>query len=70
LIFSIAYSSITLYEKVILSVVIPGYSSTIILISLGFGLVLFALGVIGEYLHRINQKTTNRPNFIIKEILK
>jgi undecaprenyl-phosphate 4-deoxy-4-formamido-L-arabinose transferase len=69
LIFSIFYSLLILYRKLVLSVVIPGYSSTIILLSMGFGLVLFALGVIGEYIHRINQKTTKRPNFIINKII-
>ena len=69
LIFSIFYSLLILYRKLVLSIVIPGYSSTIILLSMGFGLVLFALGVIGEYIHRINQKTTKRPNFIINKII-
>jgi glycosyltransferase involved in cell wall biosynthesis len=61
--FSIIFSGLTLYKKIMLKVIVPGYSSTIILISLGFGLILFALGIIGEYIHRINQKTTKRPNY-------
>jgi len=28
------------------------------------------LGVVGEYIQRINLKTTNRPNYVIKKIIK
>ena len=43
-----------------------GYPSLIISSGLGTGLILLALGVVGEYLHRVNQKTTRRPNFFLR----
>ncbi len=43
-----------------------GYASLIISSGLGTGLILLALGVVGEYLHRVNQKTTRRPNFFLR----
>jgi undecaprenyl-phosphate 4-deoxy-4-formamido-L-arabinose transferase len=47
-----------------------GYASLIISSGFGTGLVLLALGVVGEYLHRVNQKTTRRPNFFLRDIPK
>jgi len=44
----------------------PGFPSIIIAISMGIGLVLGALGIIGEYIYQINQKTTRRPGYIIR----
>ena len=44
-----------------------GYPSLMISTGLGTGLILLGLGIIGEYLHRVNQKTTKRPNFFLRE---
>jgi len=44
----------------------PGFPSIIIAICMGIGLILGGLGIIGEYIYQINQKTTRRPNYIIR----
>jgi undecaprenyl-phosphate 4-deoxy-4-formamido-L-arabinose transferase len=67
--FTIIFSLMTLYKKFFLVKMVPGFASTIILLSTGFGMVLMALGVLGDYLHLINQKTTKRPNYVIREVI-
>jgi polyisoprenyl-phosphate glycosyltransferase len=46
---------------------LPGWTSTIIIISFFSGLNLFAIGIIAEYIWRIYEEVKNRPGFIIKE---
>jgi len=46
-----------------------GYPSLILAIGFGVGLIMLALGIIGEYIYRINLKTTKRPNYKVVEIL-
>lgn len=53
LLISFVFILFILYKKIFYGIDFPGYSSTIILISLFGGLNLFASGVIGEYLIRI-----------------
>jgi undecaprenyl-phosphate 4-deoxy-4-formamido-L-arabinose transferase len=46
-----------------------GYPSLIIAIGFGVGLIMMALGIIGEYVYRINLKTTKRPNYKIDKVI-
>ena len=45
----------------------PGWTSTVVIISFFSGLILFALGIIAEYIWRIYDEVKNRPGFIIKK---
>ncbi len=45
---------------------VPGWTSTIIIISFFSGLILFSLGIISEYIWRIYEEVKNRPGFLIK----
>lgn len=45
----------------------PGWTSTIVIISFFSGLILFSLGIIAEYIWRIYEEVKNRPGFIIKK---
>jgi dolichol-phosphate mannosyltransferase len=45
---------------------VPGWTSTIVIISFFSGLILFSLGVISEYVWRIYEEVKNRPGYIIK----
>ncbi len=47
-----------------IGVVSPGWSSLMILISFFSGAILFALGIIGEYIARIHTEVINRPLFV------
>jgi polyisoprenyl-phosphate glycosyltransferase len=64
-----SYSIYIIIRKIILNDYIPGYPSIIIVLGLGISLILLGLGILGEYLHRVNLKTTRRPNFAIREII-
>jgi dolichol-phosphate mannosyltransferase len=50
--------------------VAPGWTSTVVLVLLFFGMNFLFLGMIGEYLGRIFMESKQRPKFIIKKILK
>lgn len=42
-----------------------GFPSLILVLIFGFSLVLLSIGIVGEYIYRINLKTTKRPNYNI-----
>lgn len=46
---------------------VPGWTSTIIIISFFSGLILFSLGIISEYIWRIYEEVKNRPGYTIKK---
>jgi dolichol-phosphate mannosyltransferase len=49
--------------------VLPGWTGLMVTTLLLFGLLFFALGLIGQYLHRIYRETTGRPvYFVAKEV--
>lgn len=46
---------------------VPGWTTLVLLILFFSGLILFSLGLIGEYLIRILQETRMTPQFVIME---
>jgi undecaprenyl-phosphate 4-deoxy-4-formamido-L-arabinose transferase len=58
------YSGYLTVRKLIFQDLLPGYASLMIAIGLGVGLMLLGMGILGEYLRRINQKTTQHPPFV------
>ena len=46
-----------------------GLTFTISILTLSLGLVMFTLGIIGEYVGRIYFEVKNRPNYVINEII-
>jgi len=66
---SLLYSVFILLRKIIYNDLITGFASLAVILGFGFGFTLLGISVLGEYLYRINSKTTNRPNFYEKEIL-
>ena len=67
--FTSGYAGYILIEKLFFNNLIPGFASMIVLLGFGIGSVLFGISVIGEYIHRINLKTTKRPNYKISQLL-
>jgi glycosyltransferase involved in cell wall biosynthesis len=49
--------------------VLPGYTSTIIIMLIIGGIILIVLGIIGEYVGRIYMCISNEPQYIIREII-
>jgi polyisoprenyl-phosphate glycosyltransferase len=68
--FLVAFSSYLVLRKIIFDDLVSGYTSISLILGIGFSAVLFGIGVIGEYLFRINLKTTNKPNFIEEIVLE
>jgi glycosyltransferase involved in cell wall biosynthesis len=48
----------------------PGFSALIVSIFMSTGLILFSLGIIGEYLNRLFALQHKKPPYLIHEILK
>ncbi len=59
---------ILIIKKIINSNIMIGYTSIASLLLLIGGVILFVLGVIGEYIGRIYLSLNNSPQFVIKEI--
>lgn len=56
-----------LYSKFMYAVVVSGWTSIIISTTFLGGIQLLTIGIIGEYIHRINTETRNRPLYIIED---
>ena len=65
----VLYSIYIIIRKFYFNDFVAGYPSLIIAIGISLGLILMALSIIGEYLYRINLKTTKKPNYQIDEVL-
>jgi undecaprenyl-phosphate 4-deoxy-4-formamido-L-arabinose transferase len=63
------FSIYVITRKLLLDDFAMGYPSLILAIGFGVGLIMLSLGIIGEYIYRINLKTTKRPNYNIDKIL-
>ena len=66
---STAYATYIVARKLIYDDLATGYPSLVAIIGFGIGFIMLALGIIGEYLYRVNLKTTKRPNYNVEEVL-
>jgi glycosyltransferase involved in cell wall biosynthesis len=46
---------------------VPGWTSTVVIISFFSGLILFAIGMLAEYIWRIYEEVKDRPGYIIRK---
>ncbi len=65
---SFFYGFYSFIVTLIKGVSVPGYASTICLMSFLLGLVIFMLGIIGEYLARIYDEVGNKPDYIVEDV--
>ena len=65
-ILSILYLIFVVVQKLAFGIAIPGYATIIVLLLLIGGLILFCLGIIGEYIARMYVQVKNRPIYIEK----
>lgn len=56
-----------IYTKVVAGQAVPGWASTVSVISFLFGILFILLGIIGEYIGRILAEVRARPRFLISE---
>ena len=64
---SVIYLVAVVLQKLICGIDVPGYATIVVLILMIGGLILFSLGIIGEYLAKIYVQIKNRPIYIEKE---
>lgn len=64
---SMLYLVVVVVQKLFFGIDVPGYATIIVLILLLGGLILFCLGIIGEYVAKIYVQVKNRPIFIERE---
>lgn len=63
------YILIVIFQKVFLTIDVPGYPTLLVTILLIGSLILCCLGIIGEYVARIYMETKKRPLYVEKEYL-
>lgn len=68
--FGVLYSAYIIITAMLFEDYSAGFPTLVSILSLGFGAVLFGIGIIGEYIQKVNLKTTNRPNYTIKDIIQ
>ncbi|EQA38461.1 glycosyltransferase, group 2 family protein [Leptospira inadai serovar Lyme str. 10] len=62
------YTIYILYLKLFTNNTIQGWTSVMIVVLILGGIQLLALGMIGEYLSRVNDQSKNRPLYVIEKI--
>jgi len=65
---SLIYAGIIVYRRVFFDVALQGWSSIMVAILFFGGMIMFTLGVIGEYLIRIIHTSENRPHYFVRKI--
>lgn len=68
--FSAVYFVVTVIRKLTSNINVDGFTQLVLLITFFSGILLFTIGIIGEYIARIYQQVKNRPIYIANEILK
>lgn len=68
--FSVIYTIITFIRKITADISVDGFTQIVILITFFSGVLLFTVGIIGEYIARIYQQVKNRPIYIEDEVWK
>jgi len=67
--FAFAFAFYRIYRKMNFNVPL-GYTSIIVTILVSTGILLFSMGILGEYLNRIYKVQNRKPPFSIRKILK
>jgi undecaprenyl-phosphate 4-deoxy-4-formamido-L-arabinose transferase len=68
-ILNIFYGIYLVVRKLVWNDLAMGYPSLLLIITFGISLIMLAIGIVGEYIYRINMKTTKRPNYNIDKVL-
>ena len=65
---SVLWAIVLLCQKFFGKITVEGYTTIVILILLAFGIIMFSMGIIGEYIWRMFDATRKRPPFIVEEL--
>ena len=64
--FSFGLAGLVIYEKLVDQVSVQGWTSLFAAILLIGGMLLFSVGIVGEYLIRIIESSEGRPTYIVR----
>lgn len=67
---SIGWLIYVLVAKLLGNIPVQGYTTLMILLLMGFGILMLSMGILGEYMWRMFDATRNRPPYIIDVIEK
>jgi len=62
------YAAFQAYYRIFHNVPVPGFATTVVLISVTSGLQMFMLGTLGEYLWRTLDEARKRPPYVVDQI--
>jgi glycosyltransferase involved in cell wall biosynthesis len=62
---SVVYALVTIYAKVVLHQTVQGFAALIVVMTFLSGVLLFFLGIIGEYVGRIYEEIKARPLYVV-----
>ena len=65
---SLAYSGYIIYKALFYDVAAQGWSSLMVAILFFGGMMMFTVGILGEYLVRIIHTSENRPHYFVRKI--
>ncbi len=65
---SIILLIITIYKRIAGIIDVEGYTSLIMIMLMGFGIIMLSIGILGEYLWRTYDAARNRPPYIIENV--
>lgn len=68
--FGVILAIITILRKLFFSNILTGWSSLMIILLIIGGLILFVLGIMGEYIGRIYMCINNTPQYVIHDYIK
>lgn len=69
-ILSILLALYFLLKYIFKGISIPGWTSTVLILLFYNGIILFAIGIIGDYLMRIISESQKLPNYFVRKIIK
>jgi len=64
--FNLLLSLFYVYRRVVYQITVPGFTTLVIINLMMGGLILLALGVIGEYIYRLLVNVEHKPTYIIR----
>ena len=66
---SVLWAAYLIVVRLLGKIPVQGYTTTLVLILFSSGLIMFTLGLLGEYVWRILDATRGRPISIIDEMI-
>ena len=63
----IVYGLVLIIRRLLFHISVPGYTSNMVVLLVMGGMILMALGVVGEYIGRVYILISNKPQYVIRE---